>query len=76
MQVLNLAVKYAEYASIAGYGLGGGARFLGPRRRRGQNRSLLQENSVPLIVPESGIHFPLSPEGGFPIEREFMGAFP
>jgi hypothetical protein len=76
MQVVNLAAKYAEYASIAGYGLRERVRFLGQRRRRGQNRSLLPKNSVPLTDPESGIHFPLSPEDGFPFEREFMGVFP
>jgi hypothetical protein len=56
MQVPNLAMKYAEYVSTAGYELRG-MRFLGTPTK-GQSRSLLQENSVPLVVPESGNHFP------------------
>jgi hypothetical protein len=51
LQVLNLAVKHAEYASIAWYELWGRVRFLGQSRRSGQNRSLPQENSVPLVDP-------------------------
>jgi hypothetical protein len=76
MQVLDLAVKYAEYASIARYGAW--ARVTLPRATpdEGGSRSLLQENSVPLIVPESGTHFPPSPERGFPAAGEFMGDFP
>lgn len=54
----------------------GRVRFFGQRRRRGQNRSLLQKNSVPLVHSESGNHFPLSPEDEFPFERELMGYFP
>jgi hypothetical protein len=37
-----------------------------------QIHSLPQGNSVPLIVLESGIHFPLVPEGEFPCDGYFM----
>jgi hypothetical protein len=74
MQVPNLGEKNEELASPAGYGLGDALSRATPKKR--QSCPLPQGNSVPLIVPKSGIHFPLTPEGGFPMKGEFIGNSP
>jgi hypothetical protein len=70
----GLGVQNKEWASLAQYLLLGVLPRARPIIR--QNDSIPQGNSVPLIVMESGNHFPAASEDGFPKNGVLMGLSP